>query len=141
MDFSRTLDENVASLSHDAYKRDYGIIVTRTLSMSRLKSLLIGEEGINIKDENDKKLVDGIISVHFHLHPSVEYTKTEDSIILNVKREKKLLFTSLNGRMYLSKSTYIGNFFEPQLTCKVVIEDNIQNSGGILKWRLEELIN
>ena len=132
---------NVANLTHDAYKKNYGVTVTRILSVDRLKSLLIGEEIIDVENAKDKSVNGSIISAHFNLHPQVGFERKGNGVILKLREDKKMLFTPLTGKLFITKSTYIGNYFEPQYTSKLIVEQTVEETDGKLKWMLEEVLN
>ena len=52
-----------------------------------------------------------------------------------------MFFTYKGGHLTLEKSTYIGNFFEPQDITKLVIENSVQQSESKINWKIEELID
>jgi len=39
------------------------------------------------------------------------------------------------------KSTYIGNFFEPQEITRLVIEKDVEQSDSKINWKIEEFID
>ena len=43
--------------------------------------------------------------------------------------------------MRFEKSTYIGNFFEPQEITRLVIEKKVEKSDSKIFWKIEELID
>ena len=55
--------------------------------------------------------------------------------------DKKMFFTYKGGNLSLEKSTYIGNFFEPQEITKLVIESNVKHSDSKINWKIEEFID
>ena len=52
-----------------------------------------------------------------------------------------MLFTHKEGNLRLEKSTYTGNFNEPQEITKMVIENSVKQSEGKINWKLEEFID
>ena len=49
-----------------------------------------------------------------------------------------MLFTYSGGNLRFEKSTYIGKFFEPQDTTKLVIENTLKKSEGRISWKIEK---
>jgi uncharacterized heparinase superfamily protein len=140
INYEKTITEKIIELSHDAYQKDYGVSVHRKLSMDLLKNRLIGQETVIIEEEPKKNMTDSIVSVYFHLHPSIVYKKRSKEVVLETPGKRKMLFTHNGGKLSFEKSTYIGNFFEPQDTSKIIIESNIGENGFKINWQIEEIV-
>ena len=41
----------------------------------------------------------------------------------------------------MEKSTYVGDFFEPQEITKLVIRNNVEKSESKINWKIEEIID
>jgi len=61
--------------------------------------------------------------------------------LLDIPGDKKMFFTYKGGILSLEKSTYIGNFFEPQEITKLVIKNNVKKSECKINWKIEEFID
>ena len=88
-----------------------------------------------------KNLIDGDISLYFHVHPSIVCKKRKNGVLLQIPGDKKMFFTYKGGNLRLEKSTYIGNFNEPQEITKLVIENKVEQSEGKINWKIEEFID
>ena len=140
INYEKTITQKIIELSHDAYKKDYGVSVYRKLSMDLLKNRLTGQETVIVEEELKKNMTDRIISVYFHLHPSIVFKKRGKEVVLETPEKRKMLFTYNGGTLSFEKSTYIGNFFEPQDTAKIIIESNIDKNGFKINWQIEEIV-
>ena len=56
-------------------------------------------------------------------------------------RSKKMFFSYKGGKLRFEKSTYIGNFFEPQEITRLVIEKDVEQSDNKINWKIEEFID
>jgi len=139
MNCANSISEKIVELSHDAYKRDYGISVLRNLSVDLLKNCVRGEDVI-IPDGGPKKnLKDAIVSLYFHVHPSIVCKKKGNGVLIKIPGEKKMFFTYRGGNLSIEKSTYIGDFSQPQEITKLVIKNSVKNSESKINWKIEEI--
>ena len=137
-----SITEKIVELSHDAYKKDYGISVNRRLSVDLVYNCVKGQDSVlPERNESKKNLIDSSVSLYFHVHPSISCKKKRNGVLLEIPGDKKMLFTYTGGNLTLEKSTYIGNFFEPQDITKLVIENSVQQSESKINWKIEELID
>ena len=143
LNFENSITEKIVELSHDAYKKDYGISVNRRLSMDLVYNCVKGQDSVfPIRNDPKKNLIDSSISLYFHVHPSISCKIKRNGVLLQIPGNKKMFFTYTGGgNLTLEKSTYIGNFFEPQDITKLVIENSVQQSESKINWKIEELID
>ena len=109
--------------------------------MDLVKNCVVGQDLVVPDDNLEKNLVDASVSLYFHVHPSIACTKKKNGVLLKIKGDKKMFFTHKGGNLRLEKSTYIGNYKEPQETIKLVIEDNVKQSEGKINWKIEEFFD
>ena len=109
--------------------------------MDLVKNCVIGQDTVIPKSNLKKNFVDASISVYFHVHPSIDCIKKRNGVLLKIQGDKKMFFTHKGGNLRLEKSTYIGNFTEPQEIIKLVIENNVKQSEGKINWKIEEFID
>ncbi len=136
-----SLTEKIVELSHDAYKKDYHISVNRRLSMDLVKNCVMGKDTVFPEDNLKKNLIDASVMLSFHLHPSISCKKMRNGVLLEIPGDKKMFFTHKGGNLRLEKSTYTGNFNQPQEITKMVIENSVKQSEGKINWKLEEFID
>ncbi|MDC3090360.1 heparinase II/III-family protein, partial [Paracoccaceae bacterium] len=137
--YSNSITEKIAELSHDAYKKDYGISVHRRLSVDLVKNCVMGQEMVNPDGEPREKLKNTAVSLYFHVHPSIVCKKKRSGVLIEIPGDKKMFFTHLGGNLSIEKSTYIGDFFEPQEITKLVIRNNVEHSESKINWKIEEV--
>jgi uncharacterized heparinase superfamily protein len=142
LNFENSITEKVVEVSHDAYKKDYGILVNRRLSMDLVYNCVKGQDSVTPERNDPKKnLIDSSVSLYFHVHPSISCKRKRNGVLLQIPGDKKMFFTYTGGNLTLEKSTYIGNFFEPKDITKLVIENSVQQSESKINWKIEELID
>ena len=136
-----SITEKTIELSHDAYKKDYNISVNRRLSMDLVKNCVIGQDTVFPEGNLKKNLIDASFTLYFHLHPSISCKKRRNGVMLEIPGNKKMFFSHKGGNLRLEKSTYTGNFNEPQEITMMVIENSVKQSEGKINWKLEEFID
>ena len=141
MHCGNAISEKTLELSHDAYKKDYGISVLRNLSVDLVKNCVMGEDMVTPNGGSKKDLTDAIVSLYFHVHPSVVCKKKGNGVLIKIPGEKKMFFTHRGGNLSMEKSTYIGDFSEPQEITKLVIRNNVKHSESKINWKIEEIID
>jgi uncharacterized heparinase superfamily protein len=136
-----SLTEKIVELSHDAYHKDYHISVNRRISMDLVKNCVMGKDTVFPENNLKENLIDSSVMLYFHLHPSISCKKRRNGVLLEIPGNKKMFFTHKGGNLRLEKSTYTGNFNEPQEITKMVIENSVKQSEGKINWKLEEFID
>ena len=139
--YSNSITEKIVELSHDAYKKDYGISVHRRLSVDLVKNCVMGQDIVNSDGEPREKLKDTAVSLYFHVHPSIVCKKQRSGVLIEIPGDKKMFFTYKGGNLTMEKSTYIGDFFEPQEITKLVIRNNVEESESKIHWKIEEIMD
>ncbi len=139
--YSNSITEKIVELSHDAYKRDYGILVHRRLSVDLVKNCVMGQDMVRPNGEPSEKLEDTVVSLYFHVHPSIVCKKQRGGVLIEIPGDKKMFFTYEGGNLTIEKSTYIGDFFEPQEITKLVIRNKVERSESKINWKIEEIMD
>ena len=109
--------------------------------MDLVKNCVMGKDTVFREDNLIKKLIDASVMLSFHLHPSISCKKRRNGVLLEIPGDKKMFFTYTGGNLRLEKSTYIGNFNEPQEIKKLVIENKVKQSQSEISWKIEEFID
>ena len=109
--------------------------------MDLVKNCVMGKDTVFPGDNLEKNLIDASVMLSFHLHPSISCKKRRNGVLLEIPGDKKMFFTHTGGNLRLEKSTYTGNFIQPQEITKMVIEKSVKQSEGKINWKLEEFID
>ena len=84
-----SITEKIVELSHDAYKKDYGISVNRRLSMDLVYNCVKGQDSVFPEHRDPKKnLIDSSVSLYFHVHPSISCKKKRNGVLLQIPGDK-----------------------------------------------------
>ena len=109
--------------------------------MDLVKNCVMGKDTVFPEDNLKKNLIDSSVMLSFHLHPSISCKKRRNGVLLEIPGNKKMFFSHKGGNLRLEKSTYTGNFNEPQEITMMVIENSVKQSEGKINWKLEEFID
>ena len=109
--------------------------------MDLVKNCVIGQDTVFPESNLKKNLIDASFTLYFHLHPSISCKKRRNGVMLEIPGSKKMFFSHKGGNLRLEKSTYTGNFNEPQEITMMVIENSVKQSEGKINWKLEEFID
>ena len=109
-DFNIDDAENFMKVSakHNAYENNFNYIHQRTIKIDKKNSNLFGEDKL-IAAEKNKKL-QNMYSIRFHLYPGINAVQTmgKNSILIQVEKNKSLIFTTSEDNLILEKSIFLG---------------------------------
>jgi len=109
-DFNVVDDNNYSTISakHNAYENNFNYIHKRTIKIDKKNSNLHGEDVLIAVNEY-KKLIN-MYSIRFHLYPGVNAVQTmsKNSILIQIDKNKSLIFTSNGENLILEKSIFLG---------------------------------
>ena len=103
-------EKNYITLSakHDAYENNFNYTHQRVIKIDKKNSNLHGQDNL-IAINKDEKL-QNIYSIRFHLYPGITATQTmgKNSILIQIEKNKSLMFTSSADNLILEKSIFLG---------------------------------
>jgi uncharacterized heparinase superfamily protein len=138
---SFNLDENddysKLSASHNGYEKMFGCIHKREVSINKKTKNLIGCDEL-IKKKNGKPLN---YNIRFHLYPGLTAVKTMsgNSVLIQLSKNKSLLFTIKNESVTLEKSIFLGTNKILENTC-VTVSGNLVNKDKTIHWEISKNI-
>jgi len=103
-------EKNYLTLSakHDAYENNFNYTHQRIIKIDKKNSNLLGEDKLVSINKNNK--LSNIYSIRFHLYPGVTAVQTMggNSILIQIEKNKSLIFTSNADSLVLEKSIFLG---------------------------------
>ena len=106
------IDDNknyfILAAKHNAYENNFGYIHQRIIKIGKKNNNLFGTDKL-VSIKEDKKL-SNIYSIRFHLYPGVTAVQTMggNSILIQIEKNKSLIFTSTADNLILEKSIFLG---------------------------------
>ena len=109
-DFNVDDDKNYSILSakHNAYEKKFNYIHKRTVKIDKKNSNLFGED--NLIAVNEYKRSINTYNIRFHLYPGISAVQTmgKSSILIQIEKNKSLIFASNAENLILEKSIFLG---------------------------------
>ena len=123
--------------SHNGYEKNFGCIHKRELSIDKTKGELIGSDEI-IKKKDGRPLN---YALRFHMYPGLTAVKTMggNSVLIQISKNKSLIFTVINEPILLEKSIFLGGNKILDNTC-ITISGNLVNKNKTFHWEIKKNI-
>ena len=137
LDFVEDKNQITFIASHNGYEKKFGCIHKREISIEKQNGKLIGSDEI-IKKKDGKPLN---YSLRFHLYPGLTAVKTMggNSALIQISKNKSLIFTILDESILLEKSIFLGGNKILDNTC-VTVSGNLVNKNKTIHWEIKKNI-
>ncbi len=135
--FDENDDKIKIAASHNGYEQNFGCMHRREIAFNKETKNLIGTDEL-IKKKNGKPLT---YNIRFHLYPGLTAVKTMsgNSVLIQLSKNKSLLFTIENESILLEKSIFLGRNKILENTC-VTVSGNLVNKDKIIHWGIKKNI-
>ena len=125
------------SASNNGYERNFGCIHKREVYISKKDNFLKGTDHI-------LKAKDGFpirYAFRFHINPELNVVKTMsgNSALIQISKNKSLLFSVSNENLQIEKSIFLGDKKIIDGTC-ITISGNLVNKNKIFNWVIKKNI-
>ena len=126
-----------AIASHNGYEKNFGCIYKRKISIDKSTKNLVGRDEI-VKKADGKPIN---YNLRFHLYPGLSAVKTMsgNSVLIQLSKNKSLIFTIINETIHLDKSIFLGNNKILENTC-ITVAGNLVNKDKIIRWEIKKNI-
>jgi uncharacterized heparinase superfamily protein len=123
--------------SHDGYEKKFGCTHKREISIDKKTNNLLGID--ELKKRKDGKPVN--YSIRFHLCPGLSAVKTMsgNSVLIQLTKNKSLIFTINNESIILEKSIFLAKNKILENTC-VTVSGNLVNKDKSIHWEIKKNI-
>ena len=121
--------------SHNGYEKEFGCSHKREISLNKNNYSLFGMDEI-IKNNHDKKIK---FNIYFHLFPGVNAVRTigGENILIQIKKNKSLIFSSKGEKLALEKSLFFGGNKILHNLCISIFGEFTENTRQI-KWEIKK---
>ena len=140
--FDFNIEENVnfisVSAKHDAYKENFKYLHERKIKLNRKNGNLSGQDSL-IAKYNNNKLVNNY-SIRFHLYPGINAVKTigGKSILIQIEKNKSLVFTANGENISLEKSIFLGRNQIINNSCITISGTLKKSESKSINWELKK---
>ena len=126
------------SAKHNAYEKDFNYLHKRSIKIDKKNSHLFGEDYL-ISTSNDGKLPN-IYSIRFHLYPGINAVQTmsKNSILIQIEKNKSLIFTTNGENLFLEKSIFLGRNQIVNNFCITISGSLNDNENKNINWELKK---
>ena len=137
VDFVEDVNHVKFNASHNGYEKNFGCVHKREISIDKKTSNLMGHDYLTKrKDGKPTKF-----NIRFHLYPGLTAVKTMsgNSVLIQLSKNKSLLFAIKTGTITLEKSIFLGGNKILENTC-VTVTGNLVNEDKIIQWEIKKNI-
>ena len=140
--FGFNVDEDTSSAlisaKHDAYKDSFDYTHERIIKINKKNGDLSGVD--NLISENNKKKLSNNYSIRFHLYPGINAVQTlgKNSILIQIEKNKSLLFTASGENITLEKSIFLGRGKIINNFCMTISGTLQMNKSKNIHWMLKK---
>ena len=134
-------DSTILSAKHNAYENNFGYICQRIIKVDKKNCNLLGED--NLVNTNKSIKVPNMYSIRFHLYPGINAVQTmgKNSILIQIEKNKSLIFTSNGDDLVLEKSIFLGRNQIVNNFCITISGTLSNNENKTINWELKKIIN
>ena len=124
-----------SSATHDAYLHNIGYLHKRTIKIQKSNNVLYGTD--ELINKNSRKNVK--FDIRFHLYPGIAAFQTMGggSILIQLGKNKSLIFTSMGQKLSIEKSIFFGGNKILNNLC-ITISGSIINETKKIKWEFKK---
>ena len=140
--YDLNIDDNknylILSAKHNAYENNFNYLHQRIIKIDKKNNNLLGED--NLIAANKKKKLVTTYSIRFHLYPGISAVQTmgKNSILLQIEKNKSLIFNSNGENLILEKSIFLGRNQIVNNIC-ITISGTLNNSENKnITWELKK---
>ena len=137
-DFNTYENANYVSVTakHDAYKDSFDYTHERSIEINKKNGDLSGVD--NLISENNNKNHNNNYSIRFHLYPGIDAIQTlgKNSVLIQIEKNKSLLFTANGENISLEKSIFLGRNKIINNFCITVSGSLKRNESKSINWKL-----
>jgi uncharacterized heparinase superfamily protein len=138
-DFNHDDSTNFMTLSakHNAYENNFNYIHQRIIRINKKNNNLSGEDKLIAADENKK--IKNMYSIRFHLYPGINAVQTmsKNSILIQIEKNKSLIFTTSGDNLILEKSIFLGRNQIINNFCMTVFGPLSNSENKNITWELK----
>ena len=125
------------SASHNAYESNFGCTHFREIKIDKKTNILHGMDKITNNQIGIKKK----FCIFFHLFPGISVVPTlgGSSILIQIRKNKSLIFQSSNQNLSIEKSIFLGGNKILNNQCIIIVGDIIYEEK-IINWEIKKPI-
>jgi len=125
------------SAKHNAYENNFNYLHQRVIKIDKKNNNLLGEDNLFAASSNKKLL--NMYSIRFHLYPGINAVQTmgKNSILIQIDKNKSLIFVSNGENLDLEKSIFLGRNQIINNFCITISGTLSNNKNKTITWELK----
>ena len=125
------------SAKHNGYEKKFNYIHERLLQINKGNQNLLGED-ILTTNKHKYNNSNNIYNIRFHLYPGIAAVQTmaKNSILIQVEKNKSLIFKTSGENLHLEKSIFLGRNQIVNNFCITISGTLAKNENKNIKWEL-----
>ena len=126
------------SAKHNAYENNFNYVHQRIIKIDKKNSNLYGVDNLIYSGEINKML--NTYSIRFHLYPGINAVQTigKNSILIQIEKNKSLIFTTNEGNLILEKSIFLGRNQIINNFCMTISGSMSNSENKNIIWKLKK---
>ena len=138
-DFNTNEGKSFLSISakHNAYKNNFHCLHERKITINKKNGNLSGEDNLVVEYNNRKSINN--YSIRFHLYPGISAVQTmsQKSILIQIGKNKSLVFNAVNENISLERSIFLGRNQIINNSCITISGSLKKNESKNICWELK----
>jgi len=136
--FDESMNDIIISAKHDAYKDNFNYLHERIIKINKKNGNLLGKDNL-ISMDNYNSLINSY-NIRFHLYPGINAVQTmgKNSILIQIEKNKSLIFTANGEDISLEKSIFLGRNQIINNSCITVSGTLKKNENKNIQWAFKK---
>ena len=132
------MNDIIISAKHDAYKDNFNYLHERIIKINKKNGNLLGKDNL-ISMDNYNSLINSY-NIRFHLYPGINAVQTmgKNSILIQIEKNKSLIFTANGEDISLEKSIFLGRNQIINNSCITVSGTLKKNENKNIQWAFKK---
>ena len=124
------------SAKHNGYEKKFNYIHERLIQIDKKNNNLTGEDKLTVNGLPSNQ--ENIYNIRFHLYPGITAVQTmgKNSILIQVEKNKSLIFKANGENLSLEKSIFLGRNQIVNNFCITISGTLAKNENKNIKWEL-----
>jgi uncharacterized heparinase superfamily protein len=135
--YKEDINNIISSSTHNAYEKTAGYLHKRTINLSKIDNIILGTDELIRKNHSGRVK----FNIRFHLVPGITAVKTMggESVLIQIKKNKSLVFKSQDQNISVEKSIFLGGNKILNNLC-INISGYIINDNVRINWEIKKNI-
>ncbi|WP_051134200.1 heparinase II/III family protein [Methylocystis sp. ATCC 49242] len=131
-------DETTLVMSHDGYRRDFGLVHARELTLTHDATTVAGRDRLLVAENATPRAAPTEFEIRFHLHPRVRAAPRGADVELTLANGETLLFEAVGARPLVEESIFFANPGGARRCAQIVLRGYASPQAEV-RWSLQRV--